>query len=281
MTWTLLLATWASLQQMLEYLRLDSFFRNTLGFGSKPWAVLTGVMLPVLLLNFVWRFQIDFLGIHFLLQLTPEPEGSLIPAFHSGLSVLASALILGSHLHLSFHSRGSFNGGSDAMINWIWICITVALGFVFARDLFIELHLRYSEGFPLRVALYAIGAQGLLSYFVAGVVKAQNSGWWTGKTIKRILSESPYPVPSRLRLWSQSPSTVWPFRLMSWFIISFELFAPALLIAPLTGPYLFFAFLFHLLNWWLFGLNRFVWAWLASYPAIIFLVERGGSLSAP
>ena len=27
---------------------------------------------------------------------------------------------------------------------------------------------------------------------------------------------------------------------------------------------------FHFLVYWFFGLNRFVWAWLASYPAVLY-----------
>jgi hypothetical protein len=28
--------------------------------------------------------------------------------------------------------------------------------------------------------------------------------------------------------------------------------------------------LFHFLVYWYFGLNRFFWAWLASFPAVIY-----------
>jgi hypothetical protein len=34
------------------------------------------------------------------------------------------------------------------------------------------------------------------------------------------------------------------------------------------------AVLFHLANACLFGLNRFVWVWIAAYPAILWLQSR-------
>jgi hypothetical protein len=34
------------------------------------------------------------------------------------------------------------------------------------------------------------------------------------------------------------------------------------------------AAVFHLTNAVVFGLNRFLWAWLAAFPALLFWVER-------
>lgn len=58
---------------------------------------------------------------------------------------------------------------------------------------------------------------------------------------------------------------------MAWAMMLFEAAFPLALLYPaLTFPFLAAAFTFHLLNAKLLGLNRFVPAWLATYPAILF-----------
>ena len=64
-------------------------------------------------------------------------------------------------------------------------------------------------------------------------------------------------------------------RTASWAVIGFEVLFPlallnqTLLIAALTC-----AAAFHIANACLFGLNRFVWFWLAAYPSILWLQSR-------
>jgi hypothetical protein len=49
-----------------------------------------------------------------------------------------------------------------------------------------------------------------------------------------------------------------------------ECLAPlALLDARLAVVFCLIAALFHFLVFWFFGLNRFFWAWLSTFPAII------------
>ncbi|MEM1139686.1 MAG: HTTM domain-containing protein, partial [Pseudomonadota bacterium] len=74
------------------------------------------------------------------------------------------------------------------------------------------------------------------------------------------------------RDWAQRPRVLF---LMAWLIIIFELIFPlALLSQPLLIAALVLAAVFHLANGVLFGLNRFIWAWIASYPSVLWLQNR-------
>ena len=56
----------------------------------------------------------------------------------------------------------------------------------------------------------------------------------------------------------------------AWTFILWECAAPlALLDTRLALVFCCIAALFHFLVFWFFGLNRFFWAWLASFPAIV------------
>lgn len=61
----------------------------------------------------------------------------------------------------------------------------------------------------------------------------------------------------------------------SWAVILFELVFPlALLNQALLITALCVAGMFHLANARLFGLNRFLWFWVAAYPSILWLQAR-------
>jgi hypothetical protein len=63
----------------------------------------------------------------------------------------------------------------------------------------------------------------------------------------------------------------------SWAFIVWECAFPlALLHAPTVVLWCGIAALFHFLVFWHFGLNRFFWAWCASFPAIIHCAGRLG-----
>jgi hypothetical protein len=62
----------------------------------------------------------------------------------------------------------------------------------------------------------------------------------------------------------------WLATLGSWSFILWECLAPlALLDARMAAAFCSVAALFHFLVFWFFGLNRFFWAWLATFPAIV------------
>ena len=75
-----------------------------------------------------------------------------------------------------------------------------------------------------------------------------------------------------LRALADRPRLLWAG---SWAVMLFEVIFPITLLHPaLLIPALFLAASFHVSNACFFGLNRFVWFWIASYPSILWLQDR-------
>jgi hypothetical protein len=110
----------------------------------------------------------------------------------------------------------------------------------------------------------------ILSYFLAGVVKLKSNEWRTGIAVKK-LSESPNYAP-----W------VWVEKIFSkkevsfvtgWAIIILELIFPLLIFTVNLKMIFLSCFIFHMFNFIFFGLNRFVFAWIATYPLVIYILK--------
>ena len=147
-------------------------------------------------------------------------------------------------LAIAYRSRGSYNGGSDSML------LVVALGLAIAR-----------LGSP-RVGYGYIALQLALSYVLAGVAKLRDRGWRAGTALPLIVALPHYGVPPRLA------SLLARARLAGYAMLAFELTFPLAFVAP--RPYAVVAIAFHLANAASFGLNRFLWAWLAAWPAVFY-----------
>jgi hypothetical protein len=156
--------------------------------------------------------------------------------------------------------RGSFNGGSDAMT------MLVLLG-LSAGTLFPD---------RPRVALGGLGyiaLQTTLSYFVAGALKLKQPSWRRGRALPAFFELPRYGVPSSARALAKTPVLA---RAAAWGILLFECAFPLALLGPqLCAPLVAAALAFHLLNSALFGLNRFLWAWAAAYPALYYVIQFG------
>ncbi len=189
------------------------------------------------------------LGLAGLLLLAPFAPQSL-----AGVAV--QVLLLGSSIWLTLRSRGPVCGGSDAMFFQVQLGLLIASLGVWVPIL-------------TKLGLGWIAAQSVLSYLLAGVAKLRNRGWWNGRALQNLLaSDGPYVVfaPAR-RLASHRLTCV----ALGGGVVLLELLFPAVLVLPAEGKLvlLALAFTFHLLNALVLGLNRFVWAWLATYPAIL------------
>ncbi len=150
--------------------------------------------------------------------------------------------------------RGTFNGGSDYMtlIVLVALCVTSMSDHPSLVD----------------AALGYVAVQACLSYFVAGVAKLRISDWRKGRALGLFLTSSYYDVPSVVKRMA-GQSTLMKFA--SWGLMIFELSFPiALLNRELCLVFLILAFVFHVANAAVLGLNRFVFAWLAAYPAVIY-----------
>ncbi len=160
-----------------------------------------------------------------------------------------------STILISLRWRGSFNGGSDFMTLVVLMALLIATTF--------------PEHPKVRIGcLWYIALQTCTSYFIAGIVKLQKKNWRTGRALKGFLSSTIYRPG-----WLESVLQNHPGFILfsSWFIMMFECAFPLALLHPkLCTPLLGIAFVFHLANAYVFGLNRFLFAWVAAYPALYF-----------
>ena len=175
----------------------------------------------------------------------------------SYITTTALWICLFGTLATSVRWRGAFNGGSDAMsLVVLW---PLALASLMPWPLTQHLALAY------------IGVQTLLSYWIAGLVKLAQPSWRQGKALKLFFETPQYNVPSLIRVWIRRPGAAF---LLGWGVLLFELLSPLALSSPTAT--LFFlpaAGFFHLINAAVLGLNRFTWAWLSAYPAVIVLAQ--------
>lgn len=180
-----------------------------------------------------------------------SPAGRALPSF----AVFALGVLV------SMRFRGAWNGGADTMTHVVWVGLVVArVGAIAApehRDLAEDAGLGY------------VAIQAISSYFIAGVVKLVVPRWRRGEALPLFLRSAHLRVPSRLVAWVGRGRRA---RMLSWAIIAFEVLFPWVLVDPrVTVAALAVALGFHVTNAWAFGLQRFVTAWLASYPAVVWL----------
>lgn len=154
--------------------------------------------------------------------------------------------------------QGPYNGGSDRMgLLALW-CLTLS-------------HLLPTPALK-ELAFGYLGVQLVLSYFISGGVKIINPDWRSGRALRDVFQFSAYPVAESLHALADRPRLL---QTMSWAVMGFELAFPlTLLWPPALCAGLAVAATFHLANACLFGLNRFFWTWLATYPAILWLQGR-------
>lgn len=160
--------------------------------------------------------------------------------------------LLGGVILICLRFRGTFNGGSDYMT--IIVLAVVSLSLIFRSDPIIALG-----------CLWYLALQTVLSYFVAGVVKVRQKNWRSGRALPAFLASAVYASSPAMKA-AYSNRLLMLFA--SWAIIVFELAFPLVFVSPvLVVPVLFAAFMFHGANCFVFGLNRFLFAWAAAYPA--------------
>ncbi len=146
---------------------------------------------------------------------------------------------------------GPYNGGADKMVLLVITCLLTA---------------RWLPTFA-PVAIGYLAVQLTLSYFVSGWVKLKNAEWRTGDALSHVFAYSAYPSSEALRSLSTRRRLM---RGASWGVIWFEVLFPLTLLHPLAlSAGLSAGLIFHLTNAYLFGLNRFVWAWLSAFPALL------------
>lgn len=150
--------------------------------------------------------------------------------------------------------RGTFNGGADYMTILVLLMLAIEALFPYAT---------------VRLGcLWYLAVQAILSYFMSGAVKLRSADWWSGRALQRFMSSPPYDPPAFFVRLSKSMLMM---RLGSWTILAFEVSFPLALLGPRAcAAFLCAALVFHALNFATFGLNRFIFAWSAAYPALYY-----------
>lgn len=176
---------------------------------------------------------------------------SIVLFFYIDVYLLSVLLLISFDMSRSF--RGFFNGGSDSMT---LLNLASLWGFLFFQNINHNVAVFF---------IYYLGIQVALSYFISGYVKIKEFKWRSGEALNLFLNCNAYgPIQNlNLKKWLMP---------LSWIVIGVELIFPLTLLSSnfLIGFLVFFA-AFHLINVYVFGLNRFFYAWIAAYPAVIFL----------
>ncbi len=175
------------------------------------------------------------------------------------LTALACVTLFIVSLLSSIRWRGAFNGGNDSMT----LILIAALGLAH----FANLH----SIWPRACVLY-IAVQVIVSLFISGLTKLQNNEWRSGLAFKKFLLLDQYAAPKFVQHFAVYSKLC---RICAWVIIMFEVTFPLALISPTVARvYIAFALVFQFANFYLIGLNRFFFTWLAAYPALYFASFR-------
>lgn len=164
-------------------------------------------------------------------------------------------LFLGNLLIL-IRWRGAFNGGSDFMTLVVLTGLLIAYGVAAGGD----------AELGMRAGLWYVCIQAVTSYFISGWVKILRPEWRSGEAMTIFLNGAVYgPLPAGHPL--RRPRLA---LLGSWAFILWECAFPFALVNPAHAvAFCAVAACFHFLVFTFFGLNRFFWAWMCSFPAII------------
>jgi pimeloyl-ACP methyl ester carboxylesterase len=126
---------------------------------------------------------------------------------------------------------------------------------------------------PTEAAVWFLAMQAALSYSVSGLVKIVSRTWRTGEALPGILRTRTYGDEDLYRFLTAHPRLS---RLAAHAVLVLETAFPLVFVLPSRVAYGVVGAMaaFHLANARYMGLARFVWAFMATYPAIISVVER-------
>lgn len=159
-----------------------------------------------------------------------------------------------SQILLCVRFRGASNGGSDSM------------SVVLASALSVPALLGRTP-LAIQAALLYIGVQVTLSYVIAGLAKLRQPAWRDGRALGHFVLSSPYRTPACVRRLLEQRGVA---AALGWVVVAFECLFPLAWLDPrVCLVWLGCGVLFHAANVLALGLNRFFWAWIAGYPALL------------
>ena len=169
---------------------------------------------------------------------------------------LLSVTTLLSLLLLSRQPYGS--DGADQATNIVLLSLTVA---ALART-----------EMALTACAWFLAGQCCLSYLTAGLAKVSNPEWRSGRALVGILGTHMYGNPALARFLRGQPRRL--ARGMGMAVVAGECLLPLMLVAPKAWlpAFLIAGLMFHISTAVAMGLNSFLWAFPAMYPAIAYAV---------
>jgi hypothetical protein len=246
---TELVFAWSLTIQTLEYLRMGQYTAQD-AFWSWPLQRADIPNAPVRALLDV-LFKPHMHQLHLVLRLCAAVALAL-----QGASLPLIGFLFVGNLLILIRWRGAFNGGSDFMT------LVVLTGLLISQVVGAlgNVELGWQAGF------WYIAIQAVTSYFMSGAVKLLRREWRNGSAMTIFLNGAIYGPLSAKHLLRNT----WLALFGSWGFIVWEILFPLSLLDPrLAAVFCAVAALFHFLVFWFFGLNRFFWAWMCAFPAII------------
>lgn len=158
-----------------------------------------------------------------------------------------------NHLLICYHFGGAFNGGSDMMFG------------VLTTGLLIS-SIKGNYDFQ-SLGMFYIAVHSLFSYFKAGFIKMKHRDWLKSGALQSFLDLSLFQKPSWMGCFIR-------IKYLNILVLFFELSIFGILfLTGLIKFYFVFYFVFHLMIFFCFGLNRFFLCWLATWPAIFYFAN--------
>lgn len=120
------------------------------------------------------------------------------------------------------------------------------------------------------LGIWFVALQSCLSYSIAGIAKLISAEWRGGTAVYDIFSTKTYGSRWAASLMKERR---WLKLFLCWSVMLTETLFPLVLFLPWPYALIFLGWglVFHLLNAVIMGLNSFLWAFLATYPAILFV----------
>jgi hypothetical protein len=120
--------------------------------------------------------------------------------------------------------------------------------------------------------LWFIALQSCLSYSANGFAKLPSAAWRQGGALRRTAWHPVYGSPKSRAFVEAFPALE---KWLGWSVVGFEVAFPfALLGPPVCWIFFGWGVMFHVANAVFLGLNLFMFAWLATYPALVFVALR-------
>jgi hypothetical protein len=176
-----------------------------------------------------------------------------LPSLPRAMEVAALAGIVATTFLLNFrHAYGQ--DGSDQMSSLTFVALLLV---------------RAGPEDPRLIAagVWFLALQACASYCIAGIAKVRGPKWIDGSALFLIFNTESYGLPAAAKFLARHVTIA---KAMAWSVVIIECTFP---LAILGGPrvclfYLAWGLAFHIANATIMGLNSFLWAFLATYPAI-------------